>query len=136
MCVNIDIAANACSFMVTLMCVFTVIFKLPCWNGCLRLRVPFLLLAQHNAYCCTITPYIPQQLLLGREGGGGGGDTSKSTGRSGRQKAATRRNMRREEWVTVQGPVKKQQPDGMSHRGAVGWDPPPLLFTALVPHRG
>ena len=35
----------------------------------------------------------------------------------GRQKAATRRNMRREERVTVQGPVKKQQPDGMSHRG-------------------
>ena len=26
--------------------------------------------------------------------------------------------MRREERVTVQGPVKKQQPDGMSHRGA------------------
>ena len=25
--------------------------------------------------------------------------------------------MRREEWVTVQGPVKEQQPDGMSHRG-------------------
>ena len=25
--------------------------------------------------------------------------------------------MRREERVTVQGPVKKQQPDGMSHRG-------------------
>ena len=25
--------------------------------------------------------------------------------------------MRREEWVTVQGPVKMQQPDGMSHRG-------------------
>ena len=66
-----------------------------------------------------------------RSGGGGGGnpntpttglcergnDTSKSTGRSGRQKAATRRNMRREERVTVQGPVKEQQPDGMSHRG-------------------
>ena len=34
------------------------------------------------------------------------------------QKAATLRNMRREERVTVQGPVKKQQPDGMSHRGA------------------
>ena len=34
-----------------------------------------------------------------------------------RQKAATRRNMRREERVTVQGPVKEQQPDGMSHRG-------------------
>ena len=30
--------------------------------------------------------------------------------------------MRREERVTVQGPVKKQQPDGMSHRGG----PPPL----------
>ena len=26
--------------------------------------------------------------------------------------------MRREERVTVQGPVKEQQPDGMSHRGA------------------
>ena len=48
-----------------------------------------------------------------------GNDNSKSTGRSGRQKAATRRNMRREERVTVQGPVKKQQPDGMSHRGLV-----------------
>ena len=30
--------------------------------------------------------------------------------------------MRREERVTVQGPVKKQQPDGMSHRGSnLGW---------------
>ena len=48
------------------------------------------------------------------------GNTSRSTGRSGRQKAATRRNMRREERVTVQGPVKKQQPDGMSHRGGGG----------------
>ena len=46
-----------------------------------------------------------------------GNDTGKSTGRSGRQNAATRRNMRREEPVTVQGPVKEQQPDGMSHRG-------------------
>ena len=44
-------------------------------------------------------------------------DTSGSTGRSGRQNAATRRNMRREERVTVQGPVKQQQPDGMSHGG-------------------
>ena len=44
------------------------------------------------------------------EGGGG-------TGRSGRQKEATRCNMRREERVTVQGPVKKQQPDVMSHGG-------------------
>ena len=48
-----------------------------------------------------------------------GNDTSKSTGHSGRQKAATRRNMRREERVTVQGPVKKQ-PDGSSHRGGAG----------------
>ena len=49
-----------------------------------------------------------------------GNDTSRSTGRSGRQKAATRRNMRREERVTVQGPVKEQQPDGMSHGGGGG----------------
>ena len=66
-----------------------------------------------------------------------GNDTSKSTGRSGRQKAAMRHNMRREERVTVQGPVKEQQPDGMSHRGGgscgmrslpFGWklSPPPL----------
>ena len=46
-----------------------------------------------------------------------GNDTSGSTGRSGRQNAATRRNMRREERVTVQGPVKKHQPDRMSHGG-------------------
>ena len=46
-----------------------------------------------------------------------GNDTSKSTGRSDRQNTATRRNMRREERVTVQGPVKEQEPDGMSHRG-------------------
>ena len=36
------------------------------------------------------------------------------------QNAVTRHNMRREERVTVQGPVKKQQPDGMSHRGGGG----------------
>ena len=35
-----------------------------------------------------------------------------------RQKAATRGNMQREERVTAQGPVKEQQPDGMSHRGS------------------
>ena len=46
-----------------------------------------------------------------------GNNTSRSTGRSSRQNAATRRNMRREERVTVQGPVKKQQPNGMSHTG-------------------
>ena len=33
---------------------------------------------------------------------------------------ATRRNMRRGERVTVQGPVKEQQPDGMSHGGGGG----------------
>ena len=44
-------------------------------------------------------------------------DTSRSTGCSGRQNAANRRSMRREERVTVQGPVKKQQLGGMSHRG-------------------
>ena len=48
-----------------------------------------------------------------------GNDTSGNAGRSGRQNAATRRNMRRDERVTVQGPVKKQQPDGMSHRGSM-----------------
>ena len=51
-----------------------------------------------------------------------GNDTSKSTGRSGRQNAATQRNMRREERVTVQGPVKEQQRDGMSQGGGT---PPP-----------
>ena len=56
-----------------------------------------------------------------------GDDTGRSTGCSGRQKAATQRNMRREERVTVQGPVKKQQPDGMSHRGGGGgWTHPPI----------
>ena len=35
-----------------------------------------------------------------------GNDASRSTGRSGRQNAATRRNMRREERVTVQGPCE------------------------------
>ena len=72
---------------------------------------------------------VPGLCLVGRGGGGGslntpttglrerGNDTSKSTGRSGRQNAATRHYMRREERVTVQGPVKEQQPDGMSHRG-------------------
>ena len=40
--------------------------------------------------------------------------------RSAGGKVATRRNMRREERVTVQGPVKEQQPDGMSHRGGGG----------------
>ena len=49
-------------------------------------------------------------------GGGRGGGAGAATG--GQQKAATRRNMRREERVTVQGPVKEQQPDGMSHRGS------------------
>ena len=46
-------------------------------------------------------------------------------GRSGRQNAATRRNMRREERVTVQGPVKELQPDGMSHGGRGGLEQGP-----------
>ena len=46
-----------------------------------------------------------------------GNATTRHTGHSGRQNAATRRNMRREERVTVQGLVKEQQPDGMSHGG-------------------
>ena len=45
-----------------------------------------------------------------RDGGGG-------------PKAAPRRNMRREERVTIQGPVKEQQLDGMSHRGGGGPTP-------------
>ena len=49
-----------------------------------------------------------------------GNNTGRSTGRSGRQNAATRRNMRRDERVTVQGPVQERQPDGMSHRGGGG----------------
>ena len=52
---------------------------------------------------------------------------ARAPGHSGRQNAATRRNMRREERVTVQGPVKEQRPDGMAHRGGggggtMGWE--------------
>ena len=55
-----------------------------------------------------------------------GNDTRRSTGRSGRQNAAPRRNMRREGRVTVQAPVEEQQPDGMSHGGVYrGYTPPP-----------
>ena len=63
-----------------------------------------------------------------------GNDTSRSTGRSGRQNAATRRNMRREDWVTLQGPVKKQQPEGMSHRGGLGKERSPALCTGFSLH--
>ena len=52
-------------------------------------------------------------------------------GGSGRQNAATRRNMRREERVTVQGPVKEQQPDGMSHRGGLP-TPPTTTPTKII----
>ena len=74
-----------------------------------------------------LTPPAPPAYrgAIGREEGGERrNDTSKSTGRSGRQNAATRRNMRREKRVTVQGPVKKQQPDGMSHGGIHCHQPP------------
>ena len=82
-----------------------------------------------GGYCRLPTPLLPALGVRGTvaghrlgalEGGGGttglhkrGNDTSRSTGRSGRQNAATRLNMRRDDRVTVQGPVKKQQPDGM-----------------------
>ena len=36
--------------------------------------------------------------------------------------------MRREERVTAQGPVKKQPPDGMSHRGLPPPPPPLPMF--------
>ena len=66
-----------------------------------------------------------------------GNNTSRSTGRSGRQKAATRRNMQTEERVTVQGPVKKQQPDGMSHRGALAKEyPQTAAFLPVSPLPG
>ena len=67
-----------------------------------------------------------------------GNDTSRSTGRSGRQKAATRCNKRREEWVTVQGPVKKPEPDEMSHGwvgggGAAQWNKPYMVSAYIRP---
>ena len=46
-----------------------------------------------------------------------GSDTSRNTGNRGRQNAATRRSAQREERPTVQGPVKKPQPNGISHGG-------------------
>ena len=64
-----------------------------------------------------------------------GNDTSQSTGRSGQQNAATRRYMRRGERVTVQGPVTKQRPDGMSHRGSGGMMCWILSFRLLPGHR-
>ena len=51
---------------------------------------------------------------------------SRSTGRSGRQNPATRRNMRREERVTVQGPVKTSNPMEC-HTGGGGDHPPPTI---------
>ena len=44
-------------------------------------------------------------------------DTTRNTGHSHHQNAANRHRMQREKRVTVQGPVKKEQPNGMSHRG-------------------
>ena len=54
-------------------------------------------------------------------------------GFSGRQNAATRRSTRREERGTVQGPVKKPQPDRMSRGGGGGGltpPPPPMCLSA------
>ena len=64
-----------------------------------------------------------------RLGGGVGGGRKGDPPQQGKG-AATRRNMRREERVTVQGPVKKQHPDGMSRRGK--GDPPPELCPSLL----
>ena len=63
----------------------------------------------------------------------GGNDASRSTGRSGRQNAATRRNMRREDWGTFQGPVEGQQPHGMAHGGS---SPPAVNGTGNSPSPG
>ena len=49
-----------------------------------------------------------------------GNDTTRNAGRSDRQNAFTRRSTQREERVTVQGPVKKPQPDERSHGGGGG----------------
>ena len=49
-----------------------------------------------------------------------GNNTSRRSGRSSRQNATTQCSMRREEQLTVQAPVKKQQPDEMSQWGLVG----------------
>ena len=38
--------------------------------------------------------------------------------------------------MTVQGPVKKQQPDGMSHRGGRGWNHDGLTMALPFSHRG
>ena len=63
-------------------------------------------------------------------------------------KTQTRRSTRREERVTVQGPVQKQQPDGMSHGGLekgllappsprhLSFPPPFLCGTKLPSPRG
>ena len=55
-------------------------------------------------------------------GGGwvGGYNTTGHTGCSGRQKELTRRSTRREGRLTVKGPVKRPQPDEMSHREGGG----------------
>ena len=94
-------------------------------------KVPF------DLYWVRTPPPPPRRPLEGDGGGGGserGNDTSGSTGRSGRQNAATRRNMRREERVTVQGLVKAQQPDGMSHGGGgCRTAPPPRPPKCTVP---
>ena len=56
---------------------------------------------------------------MGRAAGGRGGRTRtrKRHRQEHRPQRPTERNIRREERGTVQGPVKEQQPDGMSHGG-------------------
>ena len=94
-------------------------------------------LSRRRLWWCTCRPppkpKAPTRARMRGGGGGGstggtrgtpttghrerGNDTSRSTGRSDGQNTATRRSTRRDERVTIQGLVKKQQPDGMSHRG-------------------
>ena len=62
--------------------------------------------SKHRKTTPTTPPSAPTTGLRER-----GNDTSGSTGRSGRQNAATRRNMRREDRVTVQGPVREPTQD-------------------------
>ena len=64
-----------------------------------------------------------------------GNDTTRHTGRSGRQNAVTQRNMRREERVTVQGPVKKQRPEECHAGGLAPNSPSDRLGVAVFSMR-
>ena len=67
-----------------------------------------------------IMTFIPDMRLRVRAHAPAVPHECRDTGRCGGRNALTRRSMRREEWVTVQGPMQKPQPDGMSHGGGGG----------------